>query len=85
MVHPQGIIHSLVQFEDGSIKAQRSARHETADPIRARVSGAFKEFIPRFDFSRYPPSPSEQPDTETFRNLALAIDAMRKGVTWPVS
>ena len=79
-VHPQSIIHSLVQFEDGSIKAQLGLpdmklpiQYALAYPERLRNS------FPRFDFSRYPAFTFEQPDTETFRNLALAIDAMRKG------
>lgn len=80
VVHPQSIIHSLVQFEDGSIKAQLGLpdmklpiQYALAYPERLRNS------FPRFDFSRYPAFTFEQPDTETFRNLALAIDAMRKG------
>ena len=80
VVHPQSIIHSLVQFEDGSIKAQLGLpdmklpiQYALAYPERLRNS------VPRFDFSRYPAFTFEQPDTETFRNLALAIDAMRKG------
>lgn len=80
VVHPQSIIHSLVQFEDGSIKAQLGLpdmklpiQYALAYPERLRNS------FPRFDFTRYPAFTFEQPDTETFRNLALAIDAMRKG------
>lgn len=80
VVHPQSIIHSLVQFEDGSIKAQLGLpdmklpiQYALAYPERLRNS------FPRFHFTRYPAFTFEQPDTETFRNLALAIDAMRKG------
>ncbi len=80
VVHPQSIIHSLVQFEDGSIKAQLGLP-DMKLPIQYALSypERLKNSFPRFDFSRYPAFTFEQPDTETFRNLALAIDAMRKG------
>ena len=80
VVHPQSIIHSLVQFEDGSIKAQLGLP-DMKLPIQYALAypERLKNSFPRFDFSRYPAFTFEQPDTETFRNLALAIDAMRKG------
>ena len=80
VVHPQSIIHSLVQFEDGSIKAQLGLP-DMKLPIQYALSypERLKNSFPRFNFSNYPAFTFEQPDTETFRNLALAIDAMRKG------
>ena len=80
VVHPQSIIHSLVQFEDGSIKAQLGLP-DMKLPIQYALAypERLKNSFPRFDFTRYPAFTFEQPDTETFRNLALAIDAMRKG------
>jgi 1-deoxy-D-xylulose-5-phosphate reductoisomerase len=84
VVHPQSIIHSLVQFEDGSIKAQLGLP-DMRLPIQfaltypARLPSAF----PRFDFAQYPSLTFEKPDTETFRNLALAFEAMGRGGNMP--
>jgi 1-deoxy-D-xylulose-5-phosphate reductoisomerase len=80
VVHPQSIIHSLVQFEDGSIKAQLGLP-DMKLPIQYALAypERLKNSFPRFDFSNYPALTFEQPDTDTFRNLALAIEAMRKG------
>ncbi len=80
IVHPQSIIHSIVQFEDGSMKAQMGLP-DMKLPIQyamgypARLKSAF----PRFDFLKYPQLTFEQPDKETFRCLALAFEAMAKG------
>ncbi len=80
VVHPQSIIHSCVQFEDGSIKAQLGLP-DMKLPIQyalgypRRLPNAF----PRFSFMDYPSLTFEQPDMETFRNLALAFEAGRKG------
>lgn len=84
VVHPQSIIHSLVQFRDGSIKAQLGLP-DMRLPIQyalgypQRLDSAF----PRFSFSAYPSLTFEQPDTETFRNLALAFEAIRRGGNSP--
>jgi 1-deoxy-D-xylulose-5-phosphate reductoisomerase len=80
VVHPQSIIHSMVQFEDGSIKAQMGLP-DMKLPIQYAL--AFPERLPskypRFDFMNYPALTFEKPDTETFQNLSLAYDALRKG------
>lgn len=80
IVHPQSIIHSLVQFEDGSIKAQLGLP-DMRIPIQFALSypERFSSDFPRFDFINYPNLTFEQPDTKTFRNLQLAYDALEKG------
>ena len=84
VVHPQSIIHSLVQFEDGSIKAQLGLP-DMRLPIQFALSypDRLKSTFPRFDFANYPALNFEKPDTETFRNLALAFDAMARGGNMP--
>jgi len=84
IVHSQSIIHSMVQFQDGSIKAQMGLP-DMKLPIQyalgypKRLPAAF----PRFDFTQYPALTFEAPDKETFRCLQLAYDAMRIGGTAP--
>ena len=84
VVHPQSIIHSAVQFEDGSIKAQLGIP-DMKLPIQyalgfpERLKNTFK----RFDFLDYPNLTFEKPDLETFRNLQLAYNAMEKGGNMP--
>jgi 1-deoxy-D-xylulose-5-phosphate reductoisomerase len=80
VVHPQSIIHSLVQFEDGSIKAQMGLP-DMKLPIQFALGfpNRLKSDFPRFDFINYPNLTFEQPDKETFRNLQLAFDAMAQG------
>ncbi len=80
VVHPQSIIHSLVQFEDGSIKAQLGLP-DMRIPIQFALSypERYKSEFPRFDFVAYPSLTFEKPDLETFRNLQLAYDALAKG------
>lgn len=80
VVHPQSIIHSIVQFEDGSMKAQMGLP-DMKLPIQFALGypDRFKSDFPRFNFLNYPSLTFEQPDMETFRNLALAFEAMRKG------
>lgn len=80
VVHPQSIIHSMVQFEDGSIKAQMGLpdmrvpiQFALAYPVR------LKSDFPRFDFTKYPAFTFQQPDIQTFRNLGFAFDALNKG------
>lgn len=80
IVHPQSIIHSLVQFEDGSMKAQMGLP-DMKLPIQYALTypKRFKTDFPRFNFMNYPELTFEKPDTDTFRNLELAYDALRKG------
>lgn len=84
IVHPQSIIHSLVQFRDSSIKAQLGLP-DMRLPIQFAL--AYPERLnadfPRFDFSKYPSLTFEKPDTETFRNLALAFEALHRGGNMP--
>ncbi len=84
IVHPQSIIHSLVQFKDGSIKAQMGLP-DMKLPIQYALSYPdrwYNEF-PRFSFVNYPNLTFENPDTDTFTCLALAIEAMKAGGTMP--
>jgi 1-deoxy-D-xylulose-5-phosphate reductoisomerase len=84
VVHPQSIIHSLVQFEDGSVKAQLGLP-DMRLPIQFALTypERFPSAFPRFDFAQYPALTFEKPDTETFRNLALAYEAVYKGGNMP--
>lgn len=84
VVHPQSIIHSLVQFYDGSIKAQLGLP-DMRLPIQFAMSypERLNTDFPRFDFLKYPSFTFEKPDTETFRNLALAFEAMNHGGNAP--
>ena len=84
VVHPQSIIHSVVQFEDGSMKAQMGLpdmklpiQYAMAYPQRLRAR------FPRFNFMDYPDLTFEKPDTHVFQNLTLAYDSMRKGGNSP--
>lgn len=80
VVHPQSIIHSLVQFQDSSIKAQLGLP-DMRLPIQYALTYPYRlpaEF-PRFNFLNYPQLTFEQPDLETFNNLNLAYKAMEKG------
>jgi 1-deoxy-D-xylulose-5-phosphate reductoisomerase len=84
VIHPQSIIHSLVQFEDGSIKAQLGLP-DMKLPIQYALSypERLKSPFPRFHFSAYPSFTFEQPDLNTFCNLSLAIAAMKQGGNMP--
>lgn len=84
IVHPQSIIHSLVQFEDGSMKAQMGLP-DMKLPIQFAMTypERMKTDFPRFDFINYPSLTFEQPDMETFRNLSLAFEAMKQGGNMP--
>jgi 1-deoxy-D-xylulose-5-phosphate reductoisomerase len=84
VVHPQSIIHSLIQFEDGSIKAQLGLP-DMRIPIQFALSypDRLKADFPRFDFSKYPNLTFEQPDMKTFRNLKLAFEALERGGNVP--
>ena len=80
IVHPQSIIHSIVQFTDGSMKAQMGLP-DMKLPIQYAL--AYPERIPadfpRFNFLDYPQLTFEKADTETFLNLNLAYEAMKRG------
>jgi len=84
VIHPQSIIHSFVQFEDGSMKAQLGVP-DMRLPIQFALSypNRLKSSFPRFDFGTYPSLTFEKPDTETFRNLALAFEALKRGGNMP--
>ncbi len=84
IVHPQSIIHSIVQFEDGSMKAQMGLP-DMKLPIQYAIAypDRLKTDFPRFNFLDYPNLSFEQADKETFRNLNLAIEAMNKGGNMP--
>ncbi|MGY2131630.1 1-deoxy-D-xylulose-5-phosphate reductoisomerase [Hymenobacter sp. HD11105] len=84
VVHPQSIIHSLVQFEDGSLKAQLGLP-DMKLPIQYALGypERLPSKYPRFSFLDYPQLTFEQPDQSTFRNLPLAFEAMRRGGNAP--
>lgn len=84
VVHPQSIIHSMVQFEDGSIKAQLGLPDmklpiQYAMTYPERAANQFE----RFDFAKYGCLDFHKPDLETFRNLQLAYSAMEQGGNQP--
>ena len=84
VVHPQSIIHSMVQFHDGSIKAQMGLPDmklpiQYALAFPSRIQNNFK----RFDFTQYPNLSFEKPDIKTFRNLGLAFEAIKQGGNMP--
>ena len=84
IVHPQSIIHSIVQFEDGSMKAQMGLP-DMKLPIQYALTYPMRTItdFPRFDFLNYPTLSFEKADTETFRNLAMAFQAMKQGGNMP--
>lgn len=84
VVHPQSIIHSMVQFEDGSIKAQMGLP-DMKLPIQYAMAfpGRIKNDFPRLNFRKYPALNFEEPDVKTFRNLSLAMEALNKAGNMP--
>ncbi|CAN5488128.1 1-deoxy-D-xylulose-5-phosphate reductoisomerase [soil metagenome] len=84
IVHPQSIIHSMVQFMDGSMKAQMGLP-DMKLPIQVALAYPFRlnSDFPRFDFIKYPQFTFEKADEETFRCLTLARLAMEKGGNMP--
>ncbi|WP_313259907.1 1-deoxy-D-xylulose-5-phosphate reductoisomerase [Sphingobacterium sp.] len=80
IIHPQSIIHSLVQFEDGSLKAQLGLP-DMKLPIQYALTypQRFENNFKRFSFLDYPNLTFEQPDMEVFRNLKLAFQALEAG------
>ena len=79
IVHPQSIVHSLVQFQDGSMKAQMGLP-DMKLPIQFALTypDRFKTEFPRFNFLDYPQLTFEKADTENYRNLQLSYDALDK-------
>jgi 1-deoxy-D-xylulose-5-phosphate reductoisomerase len=84
IVHPQSIVHSIVQFKDGSMKAQMGLP-DMKLPIQYALTypDRLPTDFPRFNFMDYPSLTFEAPDLETFTNLKLAYDAMKRGGTLP--
>jgi 1-deoxy-D-xylulose-5-phosphate reductoisomerase len=84
IVHPQSIIHSIVQFQDGSMKAQMGLP-DMKLPIQYALAypKRIKSDFPRFNFLDHPSFTFEKADTDTFRCLNLAFDAMTKGGNMP--
>lgn len=84
VVHPQSIIHSLVQFNDGSLKAQMGLP-DMKLPIQYAMAYPYRieNNFPRFNFKEYSKLTFEQPDVKTFRNLQLAMDAMERAGNAP--
>ena len=84
IVHPQSIVHSLVQFEDGSIKAQMGLP-DMKLPIQYALAypNRLKNNFKRFNFVDYPQLTFEKPDLTTFRNLGFAFEALNKGGNMP--
>lgn len=84
IVHPQSIVHSLVQFTDGSIKAQLGLP-DMRLPIQFALTypDRFQTDFPRFDFANFPSLTFEKPDMEVFRNLHMAFEAAKKGGNLP--
>ena len=84
IVHPQSIVHSLVQFEDGSMKAQMGLP-DMKLPIQFALTypARFKTDFPRFNFMDYPQFTFEKPRIEVFRCLGLAFEALEQGGNAP--
>ena len=84
VVHPQSVIHSMVEFADGAVKAQLGVpdmrlpiQYAFSFPNRVSLSGD------RLDFAKWNTLTFEQPDTKRFRNLALAYEALHRGGNLP--
>jgi 1-deoxy-D-xylulose-5-phosphate reductoisomerase len=84
LIHPQSIIHSMVQFTDGSIKAQLGLP-DMKLPIQYALAfpRRIKNSFPRCDFKKFNTLTFDEPDYRTFRNLTLAIEALNKGGNLP--
>jgi len=84
LVHPQSIVHSMVQFEDGSIKAQLGLP-DMKLPIQYALGypNRLGNSFPRMDFANFARLDFEQPDKEVFRTLLIAEEAMKKGGNMP--
>ena len=84
LMHPQSVIHSIVQFEDGSMKAQLGVP-DMKIPIQYAFTYPYriKSDYKRLDFHNYAKFDFGFPDTKIFRNLALAYEALEKGGNLP--
>lgn len=84
LVHPQSVIHSMVQFTDGAVKAQLGVP-DMRLPIQYAFTYPYRihSCIDRLDFTKYGTLTFEQPDTKRFRNLALAYQALHQGGNMP--
>lgn len=84
VIHRQSIIHSMVQFEDGSVKAQMGLP-DMKLPIQYALSfpKRVKNDFPRLDFRKYNELTFDEPDLRTFRNLGLAMEALNRGGNLP--
>ncbi|WP_207493017.1 1-deoxy-D-xylulose-5-phosphate reductoisomerase [Aridibaculum aurantiacum] len=84
VIHPQSIIHSMVQFEDGSLKAQMGLP-DMKLPIQYALGFPYRiqNDFPRFNFKSVSTLTFEEPDVKTFRNLGLAMEALAKGGNMP--
>ncbi len=84
IVHPQSIIHSIVQFDDGSMKAQMGLP-DMKLPIQYALGFPYriKNDFQRFNFLDYPALEFEPPNTKIFRNLALSFEALDSGGNMP--
>jgi len=84
VIHPQSIIHSMVQFEDGSIKAQMGLP-DMKLPIQYALAfpRRIKNDFPRYDFKKISALNFEEPDVKKFRNFALSQEALNKGGNLP--
>jgi 1-deoxy-D-xylulose-5-phosphate reductoisomerase len=84
IIHPQSVVHSMVQFVDGSIKAQLGLPDMKLPILYALTfPGRVTSDLPRFNFADYSRLTFSAPDTEVFRNLSLAYEALRQGGNMP--
>ena len=84
LVHPQSVVHSMVQYIDGSIKAQLGIpTMETPIQYAFSFPARIESHLPRLDWTKYPQLTFEKPDTKTFRCLQLAYDAIARGGNMP--
>lgn len=84
VVHPQSVVHSMVQFRDGSIKAQLGVpTMETPIQFAFSFPERIESYLPRLDFSNYSTLTFEKPDRNTFRCLDLAYYAIARGGNMP--
>lgn len=84
LVHPQSVVHSMVQFRDGSIKAQLGIpTMETPIQYALTFPERIESHLPRLDFTQYPNLTFERPDRKTFRCLDLAYHAIERGGNMP--
>ena len=84
LVHPQSVVHSMVQFRDGSIKAQLGIpTMETPIQYALTFPERIESHLPRLDFTQYPNLTFEHPDRKTFRCLDIAYRAIERGGNMP--